>query len=114
MENQLAGQINEIPVSYQKENPSSSNLSLALTHNKTLSESNTLYNFYLLCILTRVLENCKGNPLANRAVFKTADKVDGRKNIMNRHGKKADNIVHRIREHGMCLFHLSFNLIFQD
>ena len=39
--------------------------------------------------------------------FQIADKVDRMKNMMNKHGQKADNFVHGIREHRKYLF-LSF------
>ena len=109
MKNQLARQINGIPVSCQNQNPSSSNTSLALTHSKILSHS------FLLCMSAMVLENFSGTPFANGVVFKIAGKVDRKKNMMIRYEKKADNFVHGIREHGKYLFHLiSFNLILQD
>ncbi|KAJ9691658.1 hypothetical protein PVL29_013754 [Vitis rotundifolia] len=42
MKNQLARQINGIPVSCQNQNPSSSNTSLALTHSKVDRKKNTM------------------------------------------------------------------------
>ncbi|KAJ9691665.1 hypothetical protein PVL29_013757 [Vitis rotundifolia] len=44
--------------------------------------------------------HAKPYPAANGVVFKIADEVDRMKNMMNQHGKKGDNIVHGIREHG--------------
>ena len=114
MKNQLAGQIIGIPVSRQNENPSSSNTSLALTHSKILSLSSILSHSFLLFISATVLQNFNGSPFANGVVFKIAGKVDRKKKMMNRHEKKAYNFVQGIREHGIYLFHLSFNLILQD
>ena len=44
---------------------------------------------------------------ANEVVFEIADQVDRMKNMMNKHEKKAYNIVHGIREHGNYLFYIN-------
>ena len=108
MENQVAGRVIGIPISCPNENTSSSNPSLALTHSKIrLSLSTTCtWLYFLLCLSVISYRKLQNKRLfANGVVFKIADKVDRMKHMMNKHEKKANNIVHRIREHGKYLFY---------
>ena len=63
--------------------------------------------FSTLPICYIALENFKIQGLSLMGFFQIADKVDRMKNMMNKHGQKADNFVHGIREHRKYLF-LSF------